>query len=171
MFGRFNPVTSGHVISIEHMMKWCHENDADNLVVPTKTQNRKTDPLTFIEKKKSLQNCLDKSVNIDSWNMNNIFKLLDKFETLGYKKVVMFVGHDRVDEFKMLFDKYVTAPTYNFSIEVKDSGKRTKGISGSDQRNYAIENDYDSFEKNCPKQMTSEFKRHLFDMLQARLNK
>ena len=171
MFGRFNPPTKGHIENIDAMMKWCKDHNADNLIVPTKTQKPKTDPLSFAEKAKFLRKSTEDSVNIDSWNMNNIFKLLDKFTTLGYKKVVLFVGADRVKEFQELFAKYVVAPEYTFRIEVIDSGKRTKGVSGSDQRHFASENDFESFSKNCPELLSIEDRRKLFDLVRQRLGK
>jgi hypothetical protein len=167
LFGRFNPPTKGHLENINFMLDWCSRNSADNLIVPTKTQDATNNPLTFVEKKRILASCTDAA--IDAWNTGGIFQLLDKFESLGYEHVVLFVGQDRVDEFEALFKKYVSKPKYNFDAVVMSSGKRHNGVSGSKQRQYAVDNDFDSFSDNCPEQLSIVARRKIFNTLRTRL--
>jgi nicotinic acid mononucleotide adenylyltransferase len=167
LFGRFNPPTKGHMENISRMVEWCKKHEADSLIVPTKTQDHSNNPLSFGEKKKFLSKCTN--VEIDAWNSGGIFSLLDKFESLGYEHVVLFVGEDRVDEFRALFKKYVMQPNYHFTIEVIGTGSRQTGVSGTQQRQYAIDDNKTEFLKNCPQNLPANEALKMFELIKSRL--
>lgn len=167
LFGRFNPPTKGHMENISRMVAWCEKHEADSLIVPTKTQDASKNPLSFGEKKKFLSKCTN--VEIDAWNSGGIFSLLDKFESLGYERVVLFVGEDRVDEFRALFKKYVMQPNYHFTIEVIGTGSRQTGVSGTQQRQYAIDDNKTEFLKNCPQNLPANEALKMFELIKSRL--
>ena len=98
---------------------------------------------------------LDKSIK-------NMFDVVVSMYDKGYKKVVIVVGQDRVNEFKTLINKYNGQKArhgfYNFEggVEVVSAGDRdpdsddVTGMSASKMRAAASDNDFDSFSKALP---------------------
>jgi hypothetical protein len=177
-FGRLNPPTTGHGKLLDALSS---VSSGEYRMYLSKSHDSKKNPLSLKDKVKFIKKMFPKHsksiVNDD--NIRNVFDILVKLYDDGFNAVVMVVGSDRVNEFKMLMDKYNDIKSrhgyYNFtSIEVKSAGKRDPdsdgvvGMSASKMRVAAVSNDYDNFKKGLP----SNFKdgKLLFDTIRKNMN-
>ena len=83
------------------------------------------------------------------------------------------VGEDRINDFQSL-KKYANDwgndinETIDFQL-LKRTGKRKKGFSGTDMRNYAKENDFENFKKHAPSSLTNQQIEELFEKVKIGL--
>jgi len=157
-WGRFNPPTTGHEKLILRVEKEARSRNADYLIYPTKTTDRKKNPLSFKEKVRFMKRMFPKhSSNISSKNsINTLIKAAQQSEKDGYSNLVVVVGADRVAEFKSLLNKY-NRKDYNFDkIEIVSAGERDPdaegivGMSASKMRAAAASGDFKSFSSGLP---------------------
>ena len=97
-FGRFNPPTIGHKKLLDKLDY--ESKDQDVLIFPTKTVDRKKNPLKFKTKvkwmKKSFPDYEDYIIDNEEC-CRTIIATCQHMMMLGYKNIVMVVGSDRVD--------------------------------------------------------------------------
>ena len=158
-FGRFNPPTTGHEKLIQALAK----QGGDMFVYPSHSQDPKKNPLPHSRKVAYMRKMFPKyAKSIIASNSKNVFQIASDLYDKGYKKVVMVVGSDRVQEFNSILNKYNKVKGrhgfYDFeNIDVVSAGERdpdsegVTGMSASKMRAAAVENDYDSFSKGLPK--------------------
>ena len=105
-FGRMNPPTIGH----EKLMRSLSEKSGKNpyRVYLSQSQDKKKNPLSFTEKVKYARKMFPKHARqiMADRKIKNVFDVASKLYSEGYKNVSLVVGSDRLNEFKILLDKY-----------------------------------------------------------------
>ena len=176
-FGRFNPPHIGHQKLMD--MAASGSEDGDYIIVPSRTQDEKKNPLDADTKisylRKMFPQHSEKIVN-DAQN-KTIFDVLKKAHMDGYTNVKVYGGADRVKDFQKLTTDY-NGKLYQFdNIEVIEAGKRdTKSKSkveraeASSQRRFAAEGDFKSFRSFLPKGLSDEDAKELYKQVRASMN-
>ena len=176
VFGRFNPPTIGHGKLLDAAKRESIDNDY--LIFPSRTQNKKNNPLAPEIKisfmKKMFPNHESKIIN--NAEIKTIFDALVQSHVDGYTNIKIVVGSDRVDEFKKITENY-NGKLYDFdNLEVCSAGERDpdgeglEGMSASKQRQAAIENKFDDFMKGVPNSMDQESVLELFNTVRLNLS-
>jgi hypothetical protein len=172
-FGRMNPPTIGHGKVIDTIVK--KSKGSDYKIFLSQSQGAK-DPLSYSDKVKHMRKMFPKhgrNIIVDK-KVKNVFDVASKLYDMGYKKITMVVGEDRLREFDVLLNKYNGKKAkhgfYNFeSINIVSAGQRdpdaegVEGMSASKQRANAKENDYQSFSQGVPSSMSDRDTRKLFN--------
>ena len=175
-FGRFNPPTTGHEKLLDTVAS--SSDDNDYMIIPSRTQDKKKNPLDADTKVSVMQKMFpkhkDKIVN-DKAN-RTIFDVLKKAHTDGYANVRILGGADRVKEFEKLTSNY-NGKLYNFdNVEVVSAGARdpdsddVTGMSASKQRTAAAEGDIKTFMKGVPKSLSQKDAEELFKKIRTAMN-
>ena len=172
-FGRMNPPTIGHGKVIDTIVS--KAKGSDYKIFLSQSQGPK-DPLSYSDKVKHLRKMFPKHGRniIVEKSIKNVFNVAVKLYDMGYKKITMIVGSDRVAEFRGLLDTYNGKKArhgfYNFeTINVVSAGQRdpdaegVAGMSASKQRANAKANDYQAFTQGVPKSMSDRDARKLFN--------
>ena len=153
--------------------------DGDYIIVPSRTQDKKKNPLDADTKisylRKMFPQHSEKIVN-DAQN-RTIFDVLKKAHMDGYTNVKIYGGSDRVPEFQKLAGDY-NGKLYQFdNIEVIEAGKRdTKSkkkverAEASSQRRFAAEGDFESFRSFLPKDLSDKDAKDLYNQVRASMN-
>ena len=158
-FGRMNPCTTGHRENMEALKITAKEYGGTPLVFLSHSHDRKKNPLTYEQKVKYVTKAAPEGVEVINSPATNMPDIFRELANMGFSDVVVVVGEDREESFKN-FIKYAADFGLN-SIEIINSGERKPGISGTDMRNFAKNNDYKSFRKNSP--LSDEDTRDMFN--------
>ncbi len=172
LFGRMNPPTGGttkkedgtveyrgHEENVEGLKKMAAKQGADHLVIASHSQDAKKNPLSPDVKLKHLKRAFpNTNITTSSKEKPTILHHAAEAHKKGYTHITIVAGGDRVQEYKKLLHHYNGKEGrhgfYNFKkIEVKSTGERKEGISGTDMRNHAQNNDFSSFHKNLSSHM------------------
>lgn len=161
-FGRMNPITKGHEENVNQLIAMGKKYKAEPMLFLSQSHDNKKNPLKF-EDKVRLANKFFKIKVSQNPKLKNAFQILEDLGKQGYKTVYFVVGDDRVNDFKTQMGKY--APDYGIdNFDVISSGKRTKGVSGTDMRNYVTNDDFESFKKNAPKNAKEADVKEMFEL-------
>ena len=160
LFGRMNPPTSGHEENVEGLKKLAAKHDADHLVIASHSQDAKKNPLTVQQKTKHLKRAFPvTNITSSSKEKPTLFHHLSDLHKQGYKHVIIAGGSDRAEEYNRLKDyngKEGKHGYYNFkSITTANTGERKAGVSGTDMRKHATNNDFSSFRKGLPSKLAA----------------
>lgn len=166
-FGRFNPPTTGHELLIKKVEAVAKKNRSDFIILPSHSQNPKKDPLPQKVKVKYMQQMFPKfRRNIRTDLGKNIYEIAKNLSNMGYSKLIVVVGSDRIAEFEKikLYDKSYTdksgkKPEFDFynGIELvqaggaRSDGEGVSGMSASKMRGFVASGDKESFMKNLPR--------------------
>lgn len=159
LFGRMNPPTKGHEENVEGLKAMAARHNADHLVVASHSQDAKKNPLSAAQKLKHLKRSFpNTNITTSSKEMPTILHQASEAHKNGYTHLIVAGGGDRVDEYKRLLNHYNGVEGrhgyYNFKkIDVKSTGERVGGVSGTDMRNHAQNNDYQSFKSGLSSHM------------------
>ena len=173
-FGRMNPPTTGHAKLIKKVMSVAKSESGMPMVFPSKTEDKKKNPLTYKTKIKVLRDVFGSIINT-STDIKTPFDVLEYLNDKKFSKVVFVVGSDRVVEFKKNMSKYVKSDLTNIKdFSVASAGDRdpdaegVKGISGSKMREYVKK---DKFKKFAGGLMTknARLSKQVFKELQKRM--
>ena len=173
-FGRMNPPTTGHAKLIKKVMSVAKSESGIPMVFPSKTEDKKKNPLTYKTKIKVLRDVFGSIINT-STDIKTPFDVLEYLNDKKFSKVVFVVGSDRVVEFKKNMSKYVKSDLDNIKdFSVASAGDRdpdaegVKGISGSKMREYVKK---DKFKKFAGGLMTknARLSKQVFKELQKRM--
>jgi len=173
-FGRMNPPTTGHGKLIKKVMSVAKKEKGIPMIYPSKTEDKKKNPLTYKTKIAVLTNVFGDIINTDT-TIKSPFAVLDDLNDKKFSKVVFVVGSDRVAEFKRNMSKYVDSDLDNIEdFSVVSAGERdpdaegVTGISGSKMREYVTN---DKFKKFADGLMTKNTKlaKKVFKELQKRM--
>ena len=173
-FGRMNPPTIGHGKLLDKLASMAGRNPYK--VYVSQSQDPKKNPLSYADKVKAVRKMFPKhgrSVMIDK-GVRSAMDVLPLLYNQGFRKVVMVVGSDRVNEFSALLNKYNGKDGrhgfYNFSdIQVESAGARdpdaegVEGMSASKMRTFASDNDFASFSQGLPKTVSTKDARKMFN--------
>jgi len=152
-FGRMNPPTVGHQKLMQRVMDLASEKNADVFIVPSKTQDKKKNPLSFEQKKYFIEKIYGFPV-YDNPTMKSPFQMAGWLGEQGYKDVTFVVGSDRVEAFKGIEEHY--AKDFGGIFKVVSAGERdpdadgVEGMSASVMREFAKEGNMASFMKGLP---------------------
>ena len=170
-FGRFNPPHVGHLQLMDTAAAAAAEEDSDYLIVPSRSNDPKKNPLNADEKVEFMRQMFPQHsprIQNDS-NTRTIFDVLKKAHNDGYTNVRIVGGADRVKEFDKLANNY-NGTLYQFdNVEVLSAGDRdpdsdgVEGISASRLRLAASENDFKTFKSAMPEGMRPRDARELFN--------
>lgn len=175
-FGRFNPPTTGHEKLLDTVAT--SSDDGDYVIIPSRSQDKKKNPLDPDMKVSAMQQMFPKHKNkiINDAGNRTIFDVLKKAHTDGYANVRIVGGSDRVAEFEKLTGIY-NGKLYNFdNIEVRSAGNRdadsddVSGMSASKQRKAAAENDFEGFLRGVPTSMNKKMAKDLFNNVRKGMN-
>ena len=175
-FGRFNPPTTGHEKLLDTVAS--SSDDNDYMIVPSRSQDKKKNPLDPDTKVAVMQKMFPKHKDkiVNDKNNRTIFDVLKKAHTDGYANVRILVGADRVKEFEKLTGDY-NGKLYNFdNVEVMSAGARdpdsedVTGMSASKQRKAAAEGDIKAFMKGVPKSLSQKDAEELFKKIRTAMN-
>ena len=175
-FGRFNPPTTGHEKLLDTVASSSDENDY--MIVPSRSQDKKKNPLDADTKVSVMQKMFPKHKNkiVNDANNRTIFDVLKKAHNDGYTNVRIVGGGDRVREFDKLANDY-NGKLYQFdNVEVMSAGDRdpdsddVTGMSASKQRKAAAEGDIKSFMKGVPKSLSQKDAEELFKKIRTAMN-
>ena len=173
-FGRMNPPTIGHGKLLDALASKSGKNAYR--VYLSQSQDQKKNPLSYSDKVKHVRKMFPKharSVMINKKVKTAIDAVTSLYDE-GFRRVVMIVGQDRVNEFDILLNKYNGQKArhgfYNFeSIKVVSAGQRdpdaegAEGASATKQREAAKENDFTTFGQGLPKTMSNTDSRRLYN--------
>ena len=175
-FGRFNPPTTGHEKLLDTVAS--SSDDNDYMIVPSRSQDKKKNPLDPDTKVAVMQKMFPKHKDkiVNDKNNRTIFDVLKKAHTDGYANVRILGGADRVKEFEKLTGDY-NGKLYNFdNVEVMSAGARdpdsddVTGMSASKQRKAAAEGDIKAFMKGVPKSLSLKDAEELFKKIRTAMN-
>ena len=175
-FGRFNPPTTGHEKLLDKVAS--SSDDNDYIIVPSRSQDAKKNPLDPDTKVSVMQKMFPKHKNniVNDKNNRTIFDVLKKAHTDGYTNVRILGGQDRVKEFEKLTSDY-NGKLYNFdNVEVMSAGDRdpdsedVTGMSASKQRKAAAEGDIKAFMKGVPSSLSQKDAEELFKKIRKAMN-
>jgi len=173
-FGRMNPPTIGH----EKLMNALSSKSGKNpyRIYISQSQDPKKNPLQFMDKVKAARKMFPRYARqiMADKKLKNALEISSKLYDEGYKRIVMVVGSDRVNEFDVLLNKYNGKKGrhgfYNFErINVMSAGERdpdaegATGMSASKMRKAAGDNDFTSFSQGLPKNVSNSDAKNLFN--------
>ena len=173
-FGRMNPPTIGHGKLLDKLAAKSGKNPYR--VYLSQSQDNKKNPLSYSDKVKHVRKMFPKharSVMINKKVKTPIDAVTALYDE-GFRRIVMVVGSDRVNEFDIILNKYNGQKArhgfYNFeSIKVITAGQRdpdaegAEGASATKQRNAAAENDFTTFGQGLPKTLSNADSRRLYN--------
>jgi nicotinic acid mononucleotide adenylyltransferase len=160
-FGRFNPITKGHEENIKFLKDIAKKNNTKPKLYTSFSHDKKKNPLKPEDKIKYLEKFFDIEVNKDK-KLNNAFKILEELAK-DNKRVFFVVGEDRVQDFQSM-KKY--AKEWGIEeFDIIESGKRTKGVSGTQMREYAKQDNFLDFQKELPSKATTKEAKELFNLV------
>ena len=172
-FGRFNPPHLGHLQLMDTASGASKSDGGDYLIVPSRSQDPKKNPLDAESKVKVMQDMFPqhkKNISNDA-GTRTIFDVLKKAHNDGYANVRIVGGADRVKEFEKLSNSY-NGKLYQFDkLEVVSAGDRdpdsdgVEGLSASRMRLAAAENDFKKFRSGMPGDMKPEKAKEIFTMV------
>ena len=156
-FGRFNPITSGHEIAINDIIKKAKSKGGTPFVFTSQTQDKKKNPLSYNDKTKFLKKFWGKMMIKDS-KVRTAFEALKWLSDKGYTDVTMVVGSDRVSQFEKNIRPYIKhkdkSKSYEFDkFEVTQAGVargKSNAMSATLMRGYATDGDLEEFKKGVP---------------------
>ena len=175
-FGRFNPPTTGHEKLLDTVAS--SSDDDDYMIIPSRSQDKKKNPLDADTKVSVMQKMFPKHKNkiVNDANNRTIFDVLKKAHNDGYANVRIVGGGDRVKEFDKLANDY-NGKLYQFdNLEVMSAGDRdpdsddVTGMSASKQRKAAAEGDIKAFMKGVPKSLSQKDAEELFKKIRTAMN-
>ena len=111
-FGRMNPPTIGHGKLIAKVVEVAKKERATPIIFPSKTEDKKKNPLSFKTKVKVLKDVFGNVISTDT-SIKTPFDVLDKLNNDKYERVIFVVGSDRVNEFKRNMSRFVDSDLYN----------------------------------------------------------
>ena len=152
-FGRMNPPTLGHSKLIIKVMSVAKNTGGIPMVFPSKTEDKKKNPLSFKTKVRVLVDVFGSIINTDT-SIKTPFDVLDYLNKKKFSKVVFVVGSDRVSEFQKNMGKYVDSDLDNITdFSVVSAGDRdpdaegVTGMSGSKMREFVVKDKFSKFKK------------------------
>ena len=169
-FGRFNPVTNGHEIAVNDIIKKAKAKNGQPMIFTSQTQDKKKNPLPYNDKTKFLKKFWGKMVVKDT-KVRTAFEALKYLSDKGYKDVTMVVGSDRVDSFEKNIRPYIKhkdkKKSYEFdNFEVVQAGiARGKGnaMSATLMRKAATDGDFEFFRKGVPSMCDEKTAKAMYD--------
>lgn len=162
-FGRMNPPTIGHQKLMKKLVEVSKKEDGVPMLFLSHTQDKKKNPLSYQDKLKFVRSNTPQGLRVMKSLAKTVYDVIDVLVRQGYKDIIFVCGSDRVKQFSQL-EKY-TEQFGLSSFKVLSSGERDadsdnleNSISASKMREYAKNEDYESFAKGagCSKSLIKD---------------
>jgi hypothetical protein len=174
LFGRMNPVTSGHEENVKAAHDIAQKHNAELHVIASHTHDKKKNPLTRVQKlthlKRAFGHLPHTHIDTSSPDEPSILHQAAKAHAAGVKHFVVAGGGDRAAGYHKLLHDYngVAGKSHGYykfdRITTENTGERKAGISGTDMRKHAAGGHYEKFKANLPSKIRSNEKhaQHLY---------
>lgn len=165
-FGRFQPVTQGHIKLINKAVDYANQSGAEHRIYASKSHDKIKNPIPYENKLGYLKQIAPHANIVHDPQVHSAFDIAGKLSRQGYDDVTMIAGSDRVKEFRKSIGNYVKNrsdpdfdPEKHFAFKkwnVVSAGHRdanrdgVEGISGTKMRNYARKGNLKAFAKGVP---------------------
>ena len=170
-FGRFNIPHFGHkkvMDKIKSLSKgrWFFSKKTEHIVVLSRTEN-KDNPFNFGFKKDMFERAFPGMNLCTDSKLRTPFQVFEKLSAEGYTNLILVVGGDRVEEFKIKIQNQINKGNLKFEkFKVVSAGSRdTEGMSSSLMREYVRGDLKTSFIGNSP--LLKEDSENLFRILRG----
>lgn len=173
-FGRFQPPTTGHEKLVDAVQSTAKKLGADAFVFPSRTNDKKKNPLTPKEKVFYMKRAFPRVKIVDDRNAKTVFKAIESLVKRNYTKITLVVGGDRVDEFKKTIAPYIDEMGVK-DFEVVSAGQRdpdatdVSGMSASKMRAAVADNDFSAFLRGVPSKMSERIASEMFETLKRNM--
>lgn len=152
-WGRMNPPTRGHEKLVKKVKQLASKYKCDARVYLTHSQDKKKNPLTYVEKIKYAKEAFGSVIHKSE--AKTIIQVLQELEK-SYNEITFVAGSDRTNEFHSLLLKYNGKEYFFDRINVVSCGERDpdadddSAISGTVVRTSALANDVVAVSKAIP---------------------
>ena len=182
VFGRMNPVTTGHEAVVNKLHSVAKEHNAGHSLVVSHSQDAKKNPLSSEQKVKHAKHAFpDTNVSASSKDKPTILHHAAELHKQGVSHLHVVAGSDRHKDMHELLHKYNDKESghghYNFKkITVHSSGERdpdsegTSGMSASKMREHAASGNKAEFHKGAPSKMKPEHKDAMYNDVRKGMN-
>ena len=159
-FGRYQPPTKGHL----KVWKKVADTEGDaHYIYTSHTKDKKKNPLDYNTKVGLIESALkENNINAEvvESEAKTIIDVVVDIANKGFTDIIFVGGSDRLNDIVTLIQKYNDVPnkegnSYHFdTIEGVSAGERDpdsdslEGISGTKIRQFALDNDFESFTDN-----------------------
>lgn len=159
-FGRYQPPTKGHL----KVWKKVGDTEGDaHYIYTSHTKDKKKNPLDYNTKVGLIKSALkENNINAEvvESEAKTIIDVVVDIANKGFTDIIFVGGSDRLNDIVTLIQKYNDVPnkegnSYHFdTIEGVSAGERDpdsdslEGISGTKIRQFALDNDFESFKDN-----------------------
>ena len=159
-FGRYQPPTKGHL----KVWKKVGDTEGDaHYIYTSHTKDKKKNPLDYNTKVGLIESALkENNINAEvvESEAKTIIDVVVDIANKGFTDIIFVGGSDRLNDIVTLIQKYNDVPnkegnSYHFdTIEGVSAGERDpdsdslEGISGTKIRQFALDNDFESFKNN-----------------------
>jgi hypothetical protein len=182
-FMRANPPTAGHAKVIERVAMIAKKVGSDFRIYLSQSQDAKKNPLNYNQKIRYLRLAFPQYAKniINDSEIKTIFGALRQLADKGYDDITIVVGSDRVPEFQSAIKPYLTHSDPEKALRFKklqvfSAGDRdpddegVAGISATKMRQFAADNDYDSFATGVPSGLSPRFSKEMFQDVRKAMN-
>lgn len=179
-FGRMNPPTTGHEKLLDKLAALAGKNPYRMYL--TQTNDSKKNPLQYKNKVTFARKMFPRHARniLLNTSLNSIFDVATTLYNEGFRKIVMVVGSDRVNEFNAVLNQYNGKKArhgfYNFmDIKVTSAGTRdpdsegVDGMSASKMRSLASDNNFTAFAQALPNKFSNSDSKALFNAVRKGL--
>ena len=159
-FGRYQPPTKGHL----KVWKKVGDTEGDaHYIYTSHTKDKKKNPLDYNTKVGLIKSALkENNINAEvvESEAKTIIDVVVDIANKGFTDIIFVGGSDRLNDIVTLIQKYNDVPnkegnSYHFdTIEGVSAGERDpdsdslEGVSGTKIRQFALDNDFESFKNN-----------------------
>ena len=159
-FGRYQPPTKGHL----KVWKKVGDTEGDaHYIYTSHTKDKKKNPLDYNTKVGLIKSALkENNINAEvvESEAKTIIDVVVDIADKGFTDIIFVGGSDRLNDIVTLIQKYNDVPnkegnSYHFdTIEGVSAGERDpdsdslEGVSGTKIRQFALDNDFESFKNN-----------------------
>lgn len=159
-FGRYQPPTKGHL----KVWKKVGDTEGDaHYIYTSHTKDKKKNPLDYNTKVGLIESALkENNINAEvvESEAKTIIDVVVDIANKGFTDIIFVGGSDRLNDIVTLIQKYNDVPnkegnSYHFdTIEGVSAGERDpdsdslEGVSGTKIRQFALDNDFESFKDN-----------------------
>jgi hypothetical protein len=179
-FGRFQPPTTGHQLVVDTVIRKAREVGADAIVFASPTADKKTNPIPFKDKIKTLKMAFPQVKISEDPSLINPFYAAMTLSKQGYKEVYIVADEPRGKVYNTNIRRYIghedPNKAYNFShFEVVVAGQRdpdaegVEGMSASKLRAYAVEGNLEGFLSGLAKGISKVQGTKLYKMIRKNL--
>ena len=153
-FGRMNPPTIGHQKLMKKLVEVSKKEDGVPMLFLSHTQDKKKNPLSYQDKLKFVRSNTPQGLRVMDSPARTIYEAIDVLVKQGFVNIIVVCGSDRVEEFSRI-EKYKDKMGFsNFKIVSSgdrdaDSDNLENSISASRMREYAKNEDFESFVKGA----------------------